>query len=47
MKNLNNLTIIIVTIKSPLINLFPGLEIILFNLFETLKDIELFIVDLT
>jgi hypothetical protein len=25
---------------------FPGLEIILFNLFETLQDIKLFIIDL-
>ena len=34
------------TLKSPLIDIFPGLEIILFNLFETLKDIKLFIIDL-
>tara|TARA_B110000438_G_C15338061_1_gene446673 strand:+ start:55 stop:528 length:474 start_codon:yes stop_codon:yes gene_type:complete len=40
------LIIVIDTLKSPLINIFPGLEIILFNLFETLKDIELFIIDL-
>ena len=39
--------ILLDTLKSPLINLFPGLEIILFNLFETLKDIGLFIIDLT
>ena len=38
--------ILVDTLKSPLINLFPGLEIILFNLFETLKDIGLFIIDL-
>jgi hypothetical protein len=25
---------------------FPGLEVILFNLFETLQDIKLFIIDL-
>ena len=41
------LIILIDTIKSLLINIFPGLEIILFNLFETLKDIKLFIIDLT
>ena len=39
--------ILLDTLKSPLINLFPGLETILFNLFETLKDIGLFIIDLT
>ena len=39
--------ILIDTLKSPLINLVPDLEIILFNLFETLKDIKLFIKDLT
>ena len=41
------LIILIDTLKTPLINIFPGLEIILFNLFETLKDIKLFIIDLT
>ena len=41
------LIILLDTLKSPLINVFPGLEIILFNLFETLKDIKLFIIDLT
>ena len=41
------LLILLDTLKSPLINLFPGLEIVLFNLFETLKDIGLFIIDLT
>ena len=40
------LTILIDTLKVPLINIFPGLEIILFNLFEILKDIKLFIIDL-
>ena len=40
------LIILIDTIKSPLINIFPGLEIVLFNLFETLKDVRLFITDL-
>ena len=41
------LIILLDTLKSPLINVFPGLEIVLFNLFETLKDIKLFITDLT
>ena len=40
------LIIFIDTLKTPLINVFPGLEIILFNLFETLQDIKLFIIDL-
>ena len=40
------LLILIDTLKSPLINIFPQLEIILFNFFETLKDIKLFIIDL-
>ena len=39
--------ILIDTLKTPLINIFPGLEILLFNLFETLQDIKLFIIDLT
>ena len=38
--------ILIDTLKVTLINIFPGLEIILFNLFEILKDIKLFIIDL-
>ena len=41
------LIILIDTLKSPLINFFPGLEIFLFNLFESLKDVKLFIIDLT
>ena len=41
------LIMLVDTIKSPLINIFPGLEIVLFNLFETLKDLRLFIIDLT
>ena len=41
------LIILLDTLKSPLINVFPGLEIFLFNLFETLKDVKLFIIDLT
>ena len=40
------LIILIDTLKTPLINVFPGLEIILFSLFETLQDIRLFIIDL-
>jgi len=40
------LIILLDTLKNPLINVFPGLEIILFNLFETLQDIKLFIIDL-
>ena len=40
------LIILLDTLKTPLINVFPGLEIMLFNLFETLKDIKLFIIDL-
>ena len=41
------LVILLDTLKTPLINVFPGLEIILFNLFETLHDLKLFIIDLT
>ena len=40
------LIILLDTLKTPLMNVFPGLEIILFNLFETLQDIKLFIMDL-
>ena len=40
------LIILVDTLKAPLINVFPGLEILLFNLFEMLKDIKLFIIDL-
>ena len=40
------LVILVDTLKTPLINTFPSLEVILFNLFETLKDIKLFIIDL-
>ena len=38
--------IIVDTFKAPLYEMFPQLEILLFSLFETLKDIELFIKDL-
>ncbi|MDC1091791.1 zinc-ribbon domain-containing protein [Candidatus Pelagibacter sp.] len=40
------LIILIDTLKIPLINILPGLEPILFSLFEMLKDIKLFIIDL-
>ena len=40
------LIILLDTLKTPLINVFPGLEIILFNLFETLQDIKRVIIDL-
>ena len=38
--------LILDTLKDPLYNLFPNLEFLLFNLYETLKDIELFVKDL-
>ena len=40
------LIIVLDTFKSPLYNIFPNLELVLFSLYETLKDIELFINDL-
>lgn len=40
------LIIVIDTFNSPLYELFPNLEIIMFSFFETLKDIQLFIKDL-
>ena len=40
------LIVLIDTLKTPLNNVFPGLEIVLFSLFEILKDIKLFIIDL-
>ena len=40
------LLIIVDPFSTFLYQLFPGLELIMFNLFETLKDIELFIKDL-
>ena len=45
--SLGALIILLDTLKTPLINIFPGLEILLFNLYETLKDIKLFIIDLS
>ena len=41
------LIILLDTLKTPLINIFPGLEVLLFSLYETLKDIKLFIIDLS
>ena len=38
--------IILDTFKSPLSSIFPNLELLLFNLIETLKDIKFFIKDL-
>ena len=40
------LIIIIDTFKSPLYQSFPGLELVMYNFYETLKDITLFINDL-
>ena len=45
--SLGALIILVDTLKTPLINIFPGLEMLLFNLYETLKDIKLFIIDLS
>ncbi len=39
--------ILIETFKSQLTNIFPGLELILYNLFESIKDVILFIKDLS
>ena len=36
------LIIFLETFKSPLSSMFPGLELLLYNLFETIKDIFLF-----
>ena len=40
------LIILLDTLKTPLIKIFPGIETVLFSLFEMLKDIKLFIIDL-
>ena len=40
------LIIVVDTFRSPIYGAFPELEIIIFSLFETLKDIQLFIKDL-
>ena len=45
--SLGALIILLDTLKTPLVNIFPGLEVLLFNLYETLKDIKLFIKDLS
>ena len=45
--SLGALIVLLDTLKTPLINIFPGLEALLFNLYETLKDIKLFIIDLS
>ena len=45
--SLGALFILLDTLKTPLINVFPGLELVLFNLYETLKDIKLFITALS
>ena len=45
--SLGALIVLLDTLKIPLINTFPGLEVLLFNLYETLKDIKLFIIDLS
>ena len=45
--SLGALIILIDTFKTPLISIFPGVEELLFNLYETLKDIKLFIIDLS
>ena len=44
--SLISLIIVLDTFKSPLSGLFPNIELLLFNLFESLKDIKLFIKDL-
>jgi predicted Zn finger-like uncharacterized protein len=41
------LILVLDTMKLPLTNIFPSLEVVMFNLYETLKDIRLFIIDLT
>ena len=45
--SLGALIILLDTLKTPLINIFPGLEVLLYNLYETLKDVKLFIIDLS
>ena len=45
--SLGALIVLLDTLKTPLISIFPGLEVLLFNLYETLKDIKLFIIDLS
>ena len=38
--------ILLDTFKDPLSNIFPNLELVLYNLFETLRDLILFVKDL-
>ena len=38
--------VVLDTFKSPLSNIFPNLELVLYNLFETLRDLILFVKDL-
>ena len=38
--------IVLDTFKDPLTNIFPNLELVLYNLFETLRDLILFVKDL-
>ena len=44
--SLITLIVLLDTLKLPLSNIFPNLEFILFNLYETLRDISLFLKDL-
>ena len=39
--------VVLDTFKSPLSNIFPNLELVLYNLFETLRDLILFAKDLS
>ena len=38
--------VVLDTFKNPLSNIFPNLELVLYNLFETLRDLILFVKDL-
>ena len=38
--------VVLDTFKDPLTNIFPNLELVLYNLFETLRDLILFVKDL-
>ena len=40
------LILLLDTFKNPLIEIFPKLEFFLYNLYETIKDIRLFIIDI-
>ena len=39
--------VVLDTFKNPLSNIFPNLELVLYNLFETLRDLILFVKDLS